>query len=474
MLVIALPQMTTPEFYDDDLPLLFLGSDSPLALYDEEQYGDLTNYYGLLKTCSTPSTDRHEGGLKRSARNAMNLLKYLVCDHVDLKDGEPVNNGIDARTGLPELNPFAYAFCSLTASQLRLANFDAHVMDIRSGGNDGARSGAKGDACEVLVLLFTRHFDPNDYGREKGSEVKLRLEDVLTKAEARKSFENWMVQNVSKDVQNTILKKNNQNVPTQISPKKPLEMEVGQSTNPFGDDVEVDLDGMFKPDTSKKIIEAEASADRQQRLEKIGIKLDVVEKDTSGPPSCWEDSALAKKQVQLSVAEGVVSATDGVDNKWSKQIEERQKLIGRDPIGIRPDNFNLKTIKDRVVDILGEGIDDLNEEIEETGESGKTQEESKRKKKDKYAYSVELLVSLQAQKATLEAILNGDRNDDEEGVGEEKRPSAAELSILPSDANFDPLLFLTIVHGNASYEQLKESADKLESECFGFKMHFVF
>ncbi len=396
----------------------------------------------------------------------MNLLKYLVCDHVDLKEGEPVSIGIDARTGLPELNPFAYALCSLTPSQLQLANFDAHLMDSRRGGNDGAtRAGAKEDACEVLVLLFTRHFDPNDFGREKSSDVKLRIEDVLTKAESRRAFENWMVQNVSKDVQNAILKKNDQTVPGQIAPNKPLQNVVGESTNPFGDDAEVDLDGMFKPDTSKKIIEAEASIDRQQRLEKIGIKLDMVgEKgtDASVPPSTWADSALAKRQVKLSVGEGVASATTGVENKWSKQIEERQKMIGRDPIGIRPDNFDLKTVKDRVLEILGAGIEDLDEEIKEMGVTEK-KEESRRKKKDKYAYSVEQLVSLEAQKATLEAILNGNKDDSEED-GEAKRPSAEELSILPSDANFDPLLFLTIVHGNASYDQLKDSADNLESE----------
>lgn len=387
----------------------------------------------------------------------MNLLKYLVCDHVDLKDGEPINNGIDAATGLPELNAFAYTFCSLSPAQLQLANFNAHLMDVRYSGSDGsARSGAKSDACEVLVLLFTRCFDPNDKASAVKPGSKLRVEDVLTTPEARKSFNNWMVQNVSKDVQNAINKTKSAPVPTQIvSPR---------GTNPFGNDGEdVDIDDVFKPDTSRRIIEAEASADRQQRLEKIGIKLDVVGNDTEGsPPSCWKDSALAKQEVQLSVAEGVTS-NDKTKEKWRKQIEERQILIGRDPMGIRPDTFDLKSIRDRVVEVLGECIEDLDEEIEENGSV--KPDESKRKKKDKYAYSVEQLVSLEAQKAALEAILNGDQEALEDEDAEEKRPSASELSILPADANFDPLLFLTIVHRNASYDQLKESIEKLESKC---------
>uniref|UniRef100_A0A7R9W467 Exocyst complex component n=2 Tax=Pseudictyota dubia TaxID=2749911 RepID=A0A7R9W467_9STRA len=38
------------------------------------------------------------------------------------------------------------------------------------------------------------------------------------------------------------------------------------------------------------------------------------------------------------------------------------------------------------------------------------------------------------------------------------------LSILPTDPNFDPLLFLTLVHRNASFEQLQHSIGRLESK----------
>lgn len=438
-----------------------MGADSPVGLYDDEQYGDLNGYYGLLKACATPSTD-HTGGLKRSARNSMNLLKYLVCDHVDLKDGEPTNDGIDA-TGLSELNAFAYSFCSLTPSQLLLTNFDAHLMDVRYGGNDGAtRSGDKGSACDVLALIFTRHFDPNDIGSDKKPGSSLRMEDLIKTPEARNIFEFWMTQHLSQDVQNIIKKTENQtdSVPTQIVSKpKPLEV----NSNPFGNDPD-DIDiAIFKPDTSRRKIEAEASADRQHRLEKIGIKLDIVGKEESqnnGPPATWKDSALAKQQIQLSVAEGVSTTVDVTKEKWSKQIEERQIVIGRDPIGLRPNNFDLKGLRGREVDILGECIEDLNEEIEQGGGDNPV-EEKRRKKKDKYEYTVEQLVSLEAQKSALDAILNGDQSQSEL---ETIRPAADQLSILPADSNFDPLLFLTLVHRNLSYEQIQESIGKLESK----------
>ncbi len=403
----------------------------------------------------------------------MNLLKYLVCDHIDMKDGEPTNNGVDANTGLNELNSFAYAFCSLLPSQLRLANFDAHLKEVRYNGNEGdARSGAKGDACQVLVLVLTRHFNPVDGHSKQSPGSSISMDDVLTTVEAKRTFENWMVQIVSKDVQNAIKKtKESSSIPTQIMPKSNT---TGLSSNPFGiDGDDDDIVNVFKPDNSRKVINAEASADRQHRLEKIGIQLDIQDKENAdGPPTCWQDSALANQQVQLSVAEGVATTNDKTKEKWSEQIEERKRLIGRDPMGIRPDNFDLKSIKDRVIQVLDGCVEDLEEEIQEGGHHTRATDETKRKKKDKYAYFVEQIVSLEAQKAALEAILDGEQVDVDDEDAEEKRSSAAELSILPADSNFDPLLFLTIVHRDTGYEQLHDSITMLESEYKKLSSHF--
>jgi len=458
-------KITTPEFYDDDLPLLFLGSESQDGLYDDDtQYGDLSKYYGILQACSTPSTD-HAGGLKRSARNAMNLLKYLVCEHIDLEDGEPTSDGIDAQTGLPELNPFAYSLCQLPPEQLRLANFDAHIKAAKSGGNDGAaRSGAKDDSCAVLVVLLTRCFDPSD------TNVKIALEDLLTTPQARQSFENWMVKNVQKGVINSIKRNEGGGIPSQITSESPAR---GSISNPFGE-VELEIDNVLdafqkRPDNESdenKKAEAMAEAHAEEQLDELGIKLykknDVDDNDGSSlsPPYCWKDSALAKRQIQLTVAEGVTANdVDKEDDKWSKRILERQKLIGRDPLGIRPDTFDITNIKDRAVNVLQGFIEDIEEEIQDV-EAERPMESTRKKKKDKYAYSAEQLISLEAQKEALENILHGDMSDG----GEAKRPGAENLSLLPSDANFDSLMFLTLLHRNASYEELQASIEKLENK----------
>lgn len=481
-------KVTTPEFYDDDLPLLFLGSESPVALYDEEQYGDLSVYYGLLQACATPSTD-HQGGLKRSARNAMHLLKYLVCDHVDLVNGDPASLGIDAQSGQPELNQFAYALCSMKAQQLKIANFDAHLKDTRYNSAEGnARGGARSEACHVLVLLFTRHFDPND-PEGSSSESSLFMEDLLPSPSARQSFENWMVQNLSKDAQNIIRSRATKS----IILTNPLTPEGNNAARlPSANEVEVDIDVLSafkKRDVSqsqrKAMTEAEAHADEQ--LGALGIKLyrkDDILFDTSHDdelPTTWDKSKLALKQIQLSSAEsGAVRAGEememgGKDEEKLRKLDaEQQKLQGKDPLGIRPEDFDIHDIQGRTKEILEGAINDLGEEIEDFDHDEKSFENNRRRKmkRDKNAYTVDQLLSLGSQKNSLEAILRGetrgDKNNDRE-EGEEKSNSVAQdLSILPTDANFDPLLFLTLVHRNAGYKDLKESIRRLDSKYHVF------
>ena len=119
---------------------------------------------------------------------------------------------------------------------------------------------------------------------------------------------------------------------------------------------------------------------------------------------------------------------------------------------------------------LQDAIEDLAEEMEDMDPIEKTAELARRRKrkKDKYAYAVEDLVSLGTQKNSLEAILAGDGEEGKsEADGEAKASMAAkDLSILPTDANFNPMLFLTLVHRNASYDQLKESLLRLDSKYF--------
>ena len=246
----------------------------------------------------------------------MHLVKYLACDHVDLIDGEVAPLGID-NFGLPELNPFAYALCTMDKKQLQVANFEAHVKDNFEGNGgigNSARNGAKIEACHVLVLLFTRHFDPNvTVSQGQAPPQTLLMEDLLPSKAAKQSFENWMVQNVSKDVQNVIKTRATRAAGGAVSPTVKDAAAQNTPTSPIVKDnqVEVDLD-IFKKKTetmtnTQKEAIAHAEAYANEQLDGLELYRKDNNKDVlSGLaetelPTCWKDSKLAQKQIQLGI-----------------------------------------------------------------------------------------------------------------------------------------------------------------------------
>jgi hypothetical protein len=187
-----------PEFYDDDYPLLLLGSESPMAMEDEEL--ENMNLVGLLRAAGCPSTD-HKDSLKRSARPTISLLRYLC---LDFGRDAPSLGGKNASAGMlfGELNGFASALCALNVPQLRTLRFDIHV----GRGSDGdmgfvasSRGGSKDDACHLLALILTRHTD-TDHETPK----PLKVQDFLPEANSQAEFKSWLEENASPDVRRAI------------------------------------------------------------------------------------------------------------------------------------------------------------------------------------------------------------------------------------------------------------------------------
>ena len=164
-----------PEFYDDDYGLLLLGSESPAAMEDE----DLANMtlYGMLRAAGCPSTD-HKDSLKRSARPAISLLRYL-CLEFD-------RSSSSKNLFLGELNGFGEALCALNIPQLRTLRLDIHIG--KGDHESGSRGGSKDDACHLCALILARHTD-TDYETPKPVNIK----DLLPAGETRVEFENWLV-----------------------------------------------------------------------------------------------------------------------------------------------------------------------------------------------------------------------------------------------------------------------------------------
>lgn len=122
---------------------------------------------------------------------------------------------------------------------------------------------------------------------------------------------------------------------------------------------------------------------------------------------------------------------------------QKQRLLGRDPLGIRGSAidsnrqsraFDLREIEANREDLIQQALTDIEQEIEEelalVADAG-----------------VDQVNWLETQRQSLLAI------------AETKKSAGA--SILPTDPKFDPLLFLTLVHRNATYKELMDSTSRL-------------
>ena len=415
---------TTPEFYDDDLPLLFLGSLVPVL--DEDLVGQ--RLYGLLQACGSPSVE-HENTLKRSARPAMALLKYLVCDFCEY------DNGVKVTADPKQLNPFAFALCSLLPSQLSHMNLELHIEGDKRGG-------AKEDACHVISLVVTRHLS------DDGETTKyLPLETLLPTKAARQAYETWLKQSAPKQLQkqvNHALESIEAASPQKQAPEstkaaspKKKQVTIADDSS-IEDEDEIDAEFGLAPKKKKAVASTKSSS-------------------MDGPPIKWEDSELYREQVRKANTAERSSVRDSQQEAAEKKRIEQEKLKaqGKDPLGLKPD-LDLREIQQLKLELLEQAVKDLHEEILEERNQGEADEEH--------------IQSLEVQKESLEHILdmmdmvmNRDADSDNDEA-ESKGLHSSERSIIPTDSNFDPLLFLTLVHRNASYEVLMKSIERLSSK----------
>lgn len=451
----------TPEFYDDDLPLLFLGPLAPVATLDEDLVG--LQLYGLIQAAGCPSED-HENQLKRSCKNAMSLLKYLVIDHVDYSNGRPTQ---DKKKDADALNLFANAFCMCSTHQLRNMNLDLHMLGDKRGGD-------LEDASEIIVLLLTRHLA--DDGE---TPDPISLETLLPSAPARKIFDAWLTRHKPTFVQQRV-----RNANTAAALARPVAVESksrGQdgdggrddrggdddSNNDSTDDNYDPLNAFNKQKVRKKSKREvlEEGEKRDQEIGKLGVDLYKLGPNHGGPPVRWEDSDIYRSQIarQNALAKGKALETlreveDSAAIKI-KQEEEKAKLLARDPLGVRSDDFDLRVVQEQRNDLLEQAIRDIEDEIDEAQQTDHGDEKEKQQH----------LTNLKEQKESLESVvdaLNGMSTMETPANATSSQPLHGNKngSILPTDPNFDPLLFLTLVHRNASFHRLAKSIGRLSSK----------
>ena len=439
--------------------MLLLGSAAPSALLGDDpelMEGDL---HGLLQACGAPSVE-HDQMLKRSARHAMSLLKFLVCDFVE--DGTEGNVDLTKQDhASSNINLFAQSFCALPIQQYQHMSLDLHMIGDQRGG-------AKEDACHVMVYLLTQHVS------EDGETMSpLSKEDLLASSSAQQAFDYFLTQTVDQEVRNAI--KRNAQLRADLEKQ---DMIADRALGRLSDDDDQGLGGV---DGDDEIIDEEDDQDGYDhddggalaglRRRRKAAKKELLEatktgdlEEMKGPALRWEDSQLYREQRARQAAhERMQQDGEFHDNvrdsqKAAMEIYEREnekaKVMRRDPLGLKDDKFDLRTIQNNQVDYLEQALLELNEELRK-GEAGG-----------------EIEPALHAKKESLESILDGivgmsvtgsGMNSSGKIVGSSLIGAISGRSTLPTDPNFDPLLFLTLVHRKASYEELVGSMDRLSS-----------
>jgi hypothetical protein len=437
----------TPGFYDDDIPLLFLGSKAPAAFLDEVNDDTLAGLYGLLTACGTPSgAGEHEGKLKRSARHAVNLVKWLLMDwkESDQKKGN--------------LNQFAESFLSLPAHHYHHMQLDIHVI-----GDD--RGGAKEDSCQIIVFILTQHLAEGGEGQQP-----LSLEEVLSNPKAQQEFEIWSARHTSASVQDTI-KKNAAARQSELTLQQRQDAAASKAMGVITDDYEAADDSEHsggsdrgddvpdEPTVNDGYGDDEGDVMAAFRKRKKAITKDLKDAMTRGEIEArhgvavrWEDSELAREQRAraASAARAGVHETVRDSQEAAAELAEREegkaKVLGKDPLGLAAKEkveFDLQAIEKAQAEQIEQALYEFQEEYQKAEGTG----------------DEKISKAVAAQKESLEALV-------ERCGGIEAMENTANLkrSVLPTNQNFDPILFLTLVHRMTGYDILIESMGRLTSK----------
>lgn len=412
----------------------------------EDEDNDLSGLYGLLQACGTPSGE-HDDTLKRSARHAMNLLKWLL---LDWKDSSQKKDG---------LNVFAQSFLSLSPKHYLHMGLDLHCDDRK-----GDRGGAKEDACQVIVLILTKHL--NELGE---APLPLMMEELMSRPIAQQEFEIWLAKNSSSSVQDVIKKHavaRQSELATQQRQEQ-LAAKVGMGEE-YDDDVseqdsEPGIDDSEGNDPTDGFggDDGDVMAAFRKRQKTLRKELRQAEgrgeiSASQGIATRWEDSQLAREQRAWAASaaragqhETVRDSQDAAQELLDRE-EEKAKMQGLDPLGLaNEDDYDLHTLEKGMAEHMEQALHDLQEEIQKAESAG----------------SEELTRKAGAQKESLEALV-----ERLGGLESLEDPATANCSVLPSNPKFDPVLFLTLVHRKTSYDKLMGSMDRLSSkEGFSLK-----
>jgi hypothetical protein len=416
----------------------------------EEVQDDLVSgLYGLLPACGSRS-NQTESGLKRSAKNSVQLLKWLLLDWKEMGGGAQQASRDNGENN----NLFCKAFLALEAKFYHHMHLDLHCIGVRGD----ERSGAKEEACQILVLILTQHTTPDGEHQQP-----LLLEELLSVPKAQQEFELWNARQNSATVQD-IIKKNAMARQSELAlqQRQDILASKGLAT---GDDMYVDDDDHdddhsdHHVDTDDSVSSADDADDvvaaMRKRKKELRKELKAAEgrgewTRSHSVATRWDDSQLAREQRAraASAARAGQHETIRDSHEAAQEVMEREedkaKLLSKDPLGIsKEDDFDLRNVEKTQAEQMEQALHELQEEVQRAEATG----------------NEKMIKRTAAKKESLESFI--DRLGGIEGMED---LGNLRHSILPTNPKFDPILFLTLVHRPSSYSTLVGSMGRLSSK----------
>lgn len=287
------------------------------------------------------------------------------------------------------------------------------------------------------------------------------LEDVLPNSpKAQQEFELWSGRHVQND-DREIIKQNSAARAKELSYQQSQEALARKALGAASDDVEDDHRIDEAEDESEEsddlVDDGDVVAAMRKRRKDVAKELSAavmagdMEAVSKGTVAVrWEDSQLAREQRARAASaahskkhETVRDSQEAAKEELERE-SEKNKTLGRDPLGIsQNEDFDLREIEKKQAEHIEKAIIELQEELRKAEASG--QESLARK--------------VAARKESIEALV-----ENMGGLEAMETTSNRKKSILPINPKFDPILFLTLVHRNASYEALVGSLGRLSSK----------
>ncbi|CAM9159942.1 unnamed protein product [Pylaiella littoralis] len=356
---------------------------------------------GLMQWCGESSTGT-QGALKRTAATAISLLKWLVS----LRDPSGDENIFLAR------------FLQVALEDLSKMRLELHLLITGShkGSKASSRGGKSEEACEIVSLILQRHRD------DLGEAEEISVEELLPEEDARKIFVNWL-QQTAMGKQDTLRLNpidNDRRKNPDVSVGGSKEVSGRGSDEGIGEAANEGPDGFNGDDTPLTW----AEVDQEQFVVLNSRVSPVVAVDMATKADEPVVDPLGLKQVDLRVyqktlVEGDTSAVvevDGADLEMPGTLQAKKRaLLGQ---------------KDRL----------------------------------------RLLKKMQSGKERVQRKMERGRSSKSEGVrgGEigsipESKPVTREISrsVVPTMEDFDPALFMTVLHATASFSDIRNGLESL-------------